>query len=319
MTGRADERQGLSLLERGIEAASRAALQAAVGYAVVEAAGLAANLPGRTGRALKLQDNLMFPLDLITNINKHYMSLRFVKYSKRSITDRKTIESQGTIALPIPNQLNDTTSLSYSNEPIGSMMGAFVEAYSASSDKSATIATGAAASLRQVIAGLPGGQQILDAGSAVSGLAFNPFLTVVFKGPQFKTHNFSWKFFPRSKQESDELTKIVKTIKYHILPGLLNTSGVIFEYPEMVLLNIFPSEDNLYNFKPCIIKNLNINYAPSGGPSFFRNSLAAPTGIELKIEFQEIEYFTKMDIDPTAMPTQSITETQVPFMSSISG
>ena len=59
MTGRADERQGLSLLERGIEAASKAALQAAVGYAVVEAAGLAANLPGRTGRALKLQDNLI--------------------------------------------------------------------------------------------------------------------------------------------------------------------------------------------------------------------------------------------------------------------
>ena len=307
MTGRADERSGLSLLERGIEAASRAALQVTVGRAVIGGAALAANLPGRDERANLFQrDSLTFPLDLITDFNKYYMSLRFVKYTKRAISDRKRITNDGVIHLPIPNQLNDTTSLSYPNVELGPLMGSFVEAAGSSTSTPLERATmgfeGAAAAASQLITGLPGGNEILNASSAITGLAINPFTTVVFKGPQFKTHNFSWKFFPKSKQESDRLTEIVQTIKYHILPGLLTSSGVMFEYPEMVLINISPSEENLYKFKPCIIKSLNVNYAPSGGPSFFRNSLAAPTGIELKMELQEIEYFTKMDIDPRATP-----------------
>ena len=308
MTGRADERSGLSLLERGIEAASRAALQVTVGRAVIGGAALAANLPGRDERANLFQrDSLTFPLDLITDFNKYYMSLRFIKYTKRAISDRKEITNNGVINLPIPNQLNDTTTLSYSNEDLGPLLGSFVEATTSKDftddQRKGTREEGMlAAVVKTAAAALPGAEQLLNASSAVSGFAINPFMTVVFKGPQFKTHNFSWKFFPKSKQESVRLTEIVQRIKYHILPGLLTTSGVIFEYPEMVLLNIFPSEENLYKFKPCIVKSLNVNYAPSGGPSFFRNSLAAPTGIELKMELQEIEYFTKMDIDPRATP-----------------
>ena len=303
MTGRADERSGLSLRERALAPAVSLALQGVAGAAAVSASTfLLSQLRGRDERANLFQGSLTFPLDLITDFNKYYMSLRFVKYTKRAISDRKRITNDGVIHLPIPNQLNDTTSLSYPNVELGPLMGSFVEAAGSSTSTPLERATmgleGAAAAASQLMTGLPGGNEILNASSAITGLAINPFTTVVFKGPQFKTHNFSWKFFPKSKQESDMLTKIVQTIKYHILPGLLTSSGVIFEYPEMVLINISPSEENLYKFKPCIVKSLNVNYAPSGGPSFFRNSLAAPTGIELKMELQEIEYFTKMDIDP---------------------
>jgi len=307
-SARADERTaGLSLVDRAKSGAISLALQATVGGVALYGASQAANLPGRERRAGLFQANLMFPLDLITNANKYYMSLRFVKYTKRAISDRKVITNKGVIHLPIPNQLNDTTSLNYPTVDLGPMMGSFTEAatsgtFSGREKVNAGLEGIAAAVITTAATALPGAEQIMNAASAVSGFAINPFTTVVFKGPQFKTHNFSWKFFPKSKQESDMLTKIVQTIKYHILPGLLTSSGVIFEYPEMVNITISPSEENLYTFKPCIIKSLNVNYAPSGGPSFFRSSLAAPTGIELKIELQEIEYFTKMDIDKEANP-----------------
>lgn len=298
--------RGLSLADRLASAAGGLALQGAIGYYATTEAQRAANSVDRERRANIFQDILTFPLDLVTDVNKYYMSLRFVKYTKRAISDRKTIENKGVINLPIPNQLNDTTSLNYSNESLGPVMGSFTEA---ATSNTLSLRQGINAGLEGLAAGaavaaaaLPGGQEISNAASAISGFAINPFLTVVFKGPQFKTHNFSWKFFPKTKEESDELTKIVQTIKYHILPGLLSSSGVLFEYPEMVNIKIYPSESNLYQFKPCIVKSLNVNYAPSGGPSFFKNSLAAPTGIELRMELQEIEYFTKMDIDKNAEP-----------------
>ncbi len=299
-----EDQRGLSPVQRAFAGVIKQVVVTGVGLAAINLGAKAANLPGRERRAGLFQADLMFPLDLITNANKYYMSLRFVKYTKRAISDRKVITNKGVIHLPIPNQLNDTTSLNYPTVEIGPVLGAFTEvATSGPLGLYGAAAEGIAAGVAQnIIGNLPGGQEILNATSAVSGHAINPFLTVVFKGPQFKTHSFSWKFFPKSKQESDILTKIVQTIKYHILPGLTSLSGVIFEYPEMVNITISPSEENLYKFKPCIVKSLNVNYAPSGGPSFFKNSLAAPTGIELKIELQEIEYFTKMDIDPDATP-----------------
>jgi hypothetical protein len=276
-------------------------VEAAIGGAAVGLGKNLADLPGRETRANLLQETLTFPKDLGINNNTYFMSLRFVKYTKRAISDPKTIVNKGVINLPIPNQLNDTTSLNYDQAALGAVLGSFVEASAATSltgSQQASIAAEGlvAGGLERLLSSVPGGSNILNAVSARSGLAINPFLTVVFKNPSFKTHNFSWKFFPKTSEESDILTRIVQTIKYHMLPGLLTSSGVIFEYPEMVNIKIYPSENNLYQFKPCVVKSLNVNYAPSGGPSFFKNSLAAPTGIELRMELQEIEYFTKIDI-----------------------
>ena len=278
-------------------------IEATVGLGAIGLASLAADLPGRERKAGLFQDLLMFPLDIRKqNNNNYYMSLKFVKYTKRAISDRKTIVNKGEIILPIPNQLNDTTSLNYENKDLGPILGSFAEAFTASSlSASERISMGlegvAAGAAERLLSAVPGGSNVLNAASAVSGYAINPFMTVVFKNPSFKTHSFSWKFYPKTPEESIMLTRIVQTIKYHMLPGLVTSSGVLFEYPEMVNIKIYPSESNLYQFKPCVVKSLNVNYAPSGGPSFFKNSLAAPTGIELRMELQEIEYFTKLDID----------------------
>lgn len=293
-------RGGISQLQgfaRSAPGVARFAAQGVVGGLAIGGASYLAQLPGRTQRAGLFQESLRFPSDLVNNYS-YFMSMRFVKYEKRAISDRKDIITQGSIFLPIPNQLNDTTSLNYDQAAsLGPMLGSFVESATGAQNPASVAAEGIAAEgFQRALSAVPGGANILNAVSAVSGLAINPFLTVVFKNPSFKSHSFSWRLYPKSIQESEDLTAIINTIKYHMLPGLVTSSGVLFEYPEMVIINLYPTDKHMYKFKPCIIKSLNVNYAPSSGPSFFRDNPGAPTGVEIRMELQEIEYFTKLDI-----------------------
>jgi len=258
----------------------------------IRGAQAAAELPGRTFRAGLFQDILIFPSDLTTGVSGNfYMSFKFLKYVKRAISEQKTILDQGTVLLPIPNGLNETTAVSYDNESLGPAIGGAIEG--------AGVEGFGVQGLQSLVQKLTGGQNLLSGASAVSGLGINPFLTVVFKNPQFKTHTFSWKLIPRDRDESIRLKNIIDTFKYHMLPGLLTSSGVIFEYPEMVQIKLHPNDEFTYKFKPCIIKTLDINYAPSGAPSFVFDSLFPPTAIEIRMSVQEIEYFTKLDYPGT--------------------
>lgn len=275
-----------------------AAVRGGVGGAAIGVAAVLGRLRLGIGDVL-YQDPLKFPLDLTDGeAGKFFMSLRFVRYVKRAISQQKTVEDQGSILLPIPNELNETTSLNYSNEALGPLLGAAVDASQLALSRpllaADTLLRGAAARAVQVGENYIS-PQLGAATSALSGLAINPFMTAVFKNPDFKTHNFSWKLYPRNKKESDELKKIIETIKFHILPDIQNQSGVIFEYPEMLLIKLHPNDEYTYKFKPAVVKSLTVNFAPSGGPSFFYNSNGAPTAVEMKIQCQEIEYFTKND------------------------
>ncbi len=276
-------------------------LRAGAGATVLGGAAALSNAPIRNRYAEQFQDVLTFPKDLT---QQHFMSFRFVKYVKRNINDRKTIEDKKFIALPIPNNLIDNVSVSYDTTQLGPVLGGFTEA-ATGGGLNPIVDAGAAFGL-QALADFAGklsiggqnvfgsGSKLLDAGSAISGVAINPFLTVVFKNPKFKKHSFTWRLIPRNKEESDEIQKIIQAIKYHMSPGLLTQSGVFFTYPEMVLIKLHPNDDYTYKFKPCVLETFDVNYAPAGAPSFYWYN-GAPTAVETKRSLQEIEYFTKLD------------------------
>jgi hypothetical protein len=78
-----------------------------------------------------------------------------------------------------------------------------------------------------------------------------------------------------------------------MLPGISNAGGVFFSYPEILQVKLFPKDEYLYRFKPCVVESVSVNYAPNG-PSFYRQS-QAPTAIDFSISLQEIEIWTKAD------------------------
>jgi len=259
----------------------------------------------------------VFPDDISTS--NPYMTLRIKKYSKLGITDDPMYLPVTSIVLPIPNNLKEEVSIVYNHKNLGPIAGQFVQnttnlgnvfengASVSSVDKFLEIAGKAATSTAASVAAQAAlnlqnsefGKKVpnvLSAISAATGISINPFMTVLFERPEFKTHTFSWKLTPRKFSESVSLKHIINNLKIAMHPGLIRSFGnVLFTYPYVFELQLNPTDDYLYKFKPVVLKNLKINYASTGVPSFFKGSAPAPTAVEITMTFEEIEIWTRED------------------------
>jgi len=235
-----------------------------------------------------------------TDLGKYYITFTFSKYQRPSqFAPLKFLPAGATLALPVPANLVDSYSLTYSTQSSGptadilTAAGRGVPNQSETSQTSgstnpvdlATDALGAFAA--KALSGI-GGQALLQN----AGIASNPFLTVLFQQVEFKTHSFKWKFMPETFQESKDLKDIIDQFRKSSLPGF---TGSVFTVPDIVVPKLYPNEAFLYEFKPCVVKSISFNYAPNT-PSFFASS-NAPTGIEFSVELQEIEIWTQDNIN----------------------
>ena len=273
---------------------------------------------GQLNRPITLPRDLLGPTNAAGSATRnYYITFTFKKYERRAILEQPFYRDVGTYTLPIPKELVDTTSVSYEEASLGTVVGMAAEAisYAASGNATdaaaagagaagaaaATAATGALQGLARRTPGAAGAvaQSIADnavpALRSLTGLTPNPFQTVLFKNPQFKTHRFSWRFIPRDEQESVDLRDLIRAFKYHMLPGTV-ARGVLFTFPEIVQVRLHPDDKFTYMFKPCVIETMNVNYAPNG-PSFYRRT-DAPTAVDISINLKEIEFWTKNDFGP---------------------
>lgn len=294
------------------------------GTAIVAGVGAAAALTGtavalssaadlyrsRQNAANQFQDQLEFPSDLIQPFaagegRNFFMSFSFMKYEKRSIQNSPFLRSNGTVRLPIPDAIRDNLSVSYNTASLTPMVGAGLENVAGRTPEGSSIATIAAAAIGDVAGGAALGalqgaatdgnaRAAFQATQAYLGLAVNPYQTVLFEKPEFKTHNFSWKIMPKNEDESNRARNIFRTFQFHASPGVSEGAGLFFSYPSMVVINLYPSSEFLYRFKPCIIKSVNVNYAAGSNPSFFKRT-NAPTAMTFSVQLQEIEYWTNKD------------------------
>lgn len=129
--------------------------------------------------------------------------------------------------------------------------------------------------------------------SNFAGRTINPYTTVAFNGPMLRSHNFTWFFAPKSKEESQLVLKILNIFRKAALPRKLQ--GAFLEYPRVLDLRFVPQDKDIYNFKKCVITNLNINHAASGQVSFF-NDTNLPTVYAMTLSLQEIELYTHEDV-----------------------
>lgn len=273
-------------------------------FAASEAIDLYRN---RDDLANRGSQNIRFPIDLKTA----YIHMQFSKYVRRSITDQPFYNPENSIRLPIPKELTDTVSVNYTTDELGPGIGAAVDALAGTSldfssregvfntfgslqTQSTTLFAGIGAeALRQIAGGTQIANNFRSGFSALSGLTINSFQTILFKAPNFKKHRFSWRLIPKNEEESRDIETILSLFKYHMLPGISASGGVFFSYPEILKIKLFPKDEYLYKFKPCVVDSVSVNYAPNG-PSFYRSS-GAPTAVDFSVNLQEIEIWTKED------------------------
>ena len=287
------------------------------GSGALQAYNLSGQDPNSSGIGRAYMGDFVYPSDLVNNNlgRTAYMSIRFSEYERRSIFNQAFKRPIGGITLPIPSSLADSTSVNWnpsSQSPMNAAVGAAAEQYLSGGNKQGSAASGSF--MDSVMSNVSSGGKIagvaIEAAGAnmlsnafggagaqvlqMAGLAANPFMTMLFQNPNFKTHAFSWSFAPKNAQESIAIASIINAFKYNMLPGLAGGSsggGVFFTYPNIANISLFPSNAFLYKFKPCAVKSFTADLAPNG-PSFFKDTYA-PTHINLSVEMVEIEYWTK--------------------------
>jgi hypothetical protein len=164
----------------------------------------------------------------------------------------------------------------------------------------------AAAGVGSAIGSLFPAEQITSAVQQASGLAPNPNPSIAFQGPVLRDFSYTWAFYPKSKEESEAIDRLIKILKRRALPkNWANKSAAILEYPDMCQLNFYPwdtggvapwfwSNNSILRYKKCVMQGVNANYNPFGTPAFFEGS-NLPVSYQLTISFREIEYMLSHD------------------------
>lgn len=247
----------------------------------------------------------IFPSSLIGA--RYKMMIFFAPYNADLALSNKGAEmkTETSVAFPLPANLLSSTGLDYTNTNLGAIGGEligaakslvnapnFLEELNRQTQSGIKLATGNDASsnnLRQVMLRRLINSVSPTAGGAVdliTGSTPNPHVAVTFNNVKLRTFTFTWKFSPSSADDSKYLHKIIKTIQRRVLPE--KTSEFLLRYPNQVQIEIVPDPLNkLFQFKPAVITDVSVNYAPNGNPSFFRDDM--PTDVELSLSFQEIQ------------------------------
>lgn len=203
------------------------------------------------------------------------------------------------IALHIPNNLSVSYSMSWSEEDTGvlAMAGAAVQqgwevAKALGGNGNNTDVSGTGAAILTNIALSKGPQ---GAGNSVaSGLAPNPKKEQVFKGVNFRTFSFDYKFFPRNWNEGQNVRNIIEQFKYHMHPEFKDNNNFVYIYPSE--FDIFYYQDgqenlNLHRHTSCVLTDMSINYTPNGMFNTFADG--SPTQIDVTLTFRELALLTK--------------------------
>lgn len=139
----------------------------------------------------------------------------------------------------------------------------------------------------------------------LGGVAPNQFITILFSGPKYKQHSFTWNFSPKTPEEAEELRKILQILNNRQAPGMSRLTNWLWSFPSVFWLKFCPDVGSfkhtyMYEFKPAVLVNMAIDYAGAHPPAFRRkddktSGKNPPQAIRLTMQFIEIEYWVNGD------------------------
>ena len=245
--------------------------------------------------------NLSYPMGLGESLQNHHHYMMVESFeSKTALHKGKKISS---IALYIPpNSLTTTLSANYEGLAGGAtkaltgsrLGGSFIQNIG---DTLAASFTGMADVSGKLISKAPIGKDMMAAGA---GMAVNNHMALVYKGPgEFRTHDFSFNFFPKHEDDSKVIKDILQDLKDGMFPKMSGTplrknravSAPFFMAPRHWTIDFFKGDGTentyLHKIKKSVIKNMQINHDPNSTISFHKDG--SPVQTTLTLSFQEIE------------------------------
>ena len=209
------------------------------------------------------------------------------------------------IYLPFCTKINNEDTFQY-DDPSLAMAGGIVGAVNPID----TAAQAAQAGANVGIDLIGGGQ----AGAVAQGKVINPRLEKLFKQKDFRNFNFSWEFYPKTKDEVEQIRTIVETFRYHAHPARDPAVGsddpskvqIILRVPGEFEIKFLSSNPNpnaagfvqneyLPSIGRCSLTSISVDYTPNSIYSSFQDN--SPTAITFSLQFTEMGILTREAID----------------------
>jgi len=185
----------------------------------------------------------------------------------------------------------------YANKDMGLLTGLLVQG-SASGSLKETISNAGpeiGAALLTQLAKVPslkaGGGVISDVLELSTRQKVNPFREVLFESVDYRTFQFSYKFFPKDKSETEKVENIIRTFKQHMHPELTDNK-MFYIYPSEFDIEYFYKDKinpHIHRFARCALTNMSVEY---GGEQFVTFEDGSPVEINMSLTFQELEQMT---------------------------
>ena len=135
------------------------------------------------------------------------------------------------------------------------------------------------------------------------GKVLNPNAEMLFQGPTIRSFPFSFLMVARSQREGQEIRKIIRFLKLGMAPKFRNTTYLA--NPDIFTLHYKngPGKkdelDTVNKFSPggLALTNMNVDYAPNGYWSAYRDS--HPVALRMDLEFTELRPIYYQDQEAT--------------------
>ena len=243
------------------------------------------------------QDFLKF--DMMKYQPKDFDDEKFSFKDRSTDTDKRSI---GTVILPIPGGIQDSTAVTWGGqtmtpldmamanvalEGVGGGPGKMVDEISNQATKIASNFEGNKKALAAVIAGMAaGGQQLLQ---RTTGAIANPNMELLFGGPSLRTFSFQFLLAPRDEDEAMTVIKILRFFKQGMAP-IRTKSRLFMKSPHTFKLSYRNSQGQehkyLNKFKECALQSLGVDYAPNGQYSTYEDGVM--TAYQMTMTYSEL-------------------------------
>jgi len=129
------------------------------------------------------------------------------------------------------------------------------------------------------------------------GYAVNPQVQLLFEGINFREYSMSFVFSPNSKEEAQNIQEIIKLFRGYAAPEIVrNTKGMFYRPPAYFDVSFYSNgvvNTKINRIKRSVVKNVEVNYAPSGWAA---HSDGAPVQTTMTIQLQEIVLIDRNEI-----------------------
>lgn len=140
--------------------------------------------------------------------------------------------------------------------------------------------------------GAAGASVVLDEYQRSSGKATNPHDYMAYENTSLRTFSYTFTFLPDSKQESDEVTKIIKEFRYAAHAERID--ALKLHVPDHVVVT-HHGAGKMIQLPPCVIESVNVTYNPNNTSFFMEGN--NPVEVGLSITLKEIVPIYKHDVE----------------------